>query len=304
MRPIIIRRAPEGGSRVGHHGGGWKVAYADFVTAMMAFFLLLWLVGSADKDTLKGLAEFFSDAKVNTGPPGGAGGVLEGFSFMPEPVLNLTPGAAQPSLVPLPAISSALTNSDTLEEGEVAPSVSAAGQQQEAAGAVALQDERAFDSTAADILGSLQERPELRAFKDSFRVERAPEGLRVEILEREQVAMFPVGSATMFPHTRRLLALVVEAVADVPNKLSIRGHADALRFPQGAAYDNWWLSSDRANATRRAMVAEGLDPARVAEVVGRGDAEPLEPGQPYSPRNRRISIILLPGGSSAPAPSP
>ena len=135
--------------------------------------------------------------------------------------------------------------------------------------------------------------PELRAFRDRLAIDLTEEGLRVQLLDGEQLAMFPVGSAVMYPHTQRLLELVVAAVAAVPNRLSIRGHADALPFAPGADYDNWSLSSDRANATRRVMLAAGLEPSRVAEVVGKGDGEPLLPQHADDPRNRQISIVLL-----------
>ena len=125
--------------------------------------------------------------------------------------------------------------------------------------------------------------PGLRGLKDSLLIEEAPEGLRVQILDRDQLPMFPVGSDAMYPHTRRLLAVVVEAIADTANRLSLRGHTDSLPFAVGSGRDNWHLSADRANATRVAMIAAGLDPGRVAEVVGRADAEPLVDDRPADP---------------------
>ena len=115
----------------------------------------------------------------------------------------------------------------------------------------------------------------------------------MHLLDREQLPMFPVGSDAMYPHTRRLLQTVVEAIAGTPNRISLRGHTDSLPFAAGSGRDNWHLSADRANATRLAMVAARLDPSRVAEVVGRADAEPLVADRPADPRNRRISVVLL-----------
>jgi chemotaxis protein MotB len=138
---------------------------------------------------------------------------------------------------------------------------------------------------------------------DSLAFDETVEGLRIHLIDREQVAMFPIGSDVMYPHTRRLLEVVVATVARLQGRLSIRGHTDALPFAPGAAYDNWALSSDRANATRRAMVEAGLQPARIAEVVGKGDAEPLVAEDRTDPRNRRISIVLLrdpPAAAAAP----
>jgi chemotaxis protein MotB len=304
-RPVIVQRAPDTRPH-GHHGGAWKVAYADFVTAMMAFFLLLWLVGSADKDTLKGLAEFFSDAKVNVGPPGGTGGILDGFSVVPA-----DPGGVpaspfdQPSVLP-GSPDPGHAGADELDPGALAPPLGGQAAR-DAAPRTAQDDGDALDGLEAaqdSLAEAFAAAPELRRFADSMVVDQTPEGLRIQLVDREQLAMFPVGSATMYAHTRRMLELVVKAIAPLPNPISIRGHTDALPFAPGAEQDNWSLSSDRANATRRAMTEAGLDPGRVAEVVGRGDADPLLPTDAHDPRNRRISIVLLrtrPGGPPGPA---
>ena len=278
-RPILIRRAPETRPH-GHHGGGWKVAYADFVTAMMAFFLLLWLVGSADKDTLKGLAEFFSDAKINVGPPGGTQGILEGFSLLPNDPVPAPPDAIY-----------SIRGGDALLS--IVPTIAPGMAELMTPDAGVLEHRGQREGLAATIRAALAATPELAKLQDSLQVDETPEGLRIQLLDRDQLAMFPIGSDAMYAHTRRLIGLVVAAVADLPGQLSIRGHSDALPFPPGAGRDNWTLSSDRANATRLAMIGTGLDPARIAEVVGKGDAEPLIPSQPHDARNRRISIVLL-----------
>ena len=290
QRPIVIRRPVVAGGH-GHHGGAWKVAYADFVTAMMAFFLLLWLISSASDETKKGLADFFSNATVNIGPPGGVGGILDGMTVTPSsvPPLPTSPFDRPPELPNRPedeeALEAGIPSGDA--PSVVAPTAGADGDV-DGHGDVA-----AFARARAALLEALQVDPDLRGFKDSLLVEEAPEGLRVQLLDREQLPMFPVGSDAMYPHTRHLLALVATAVAGTANRLSLRGHTDSLPFAPGSARDNWRLSADRANATRLVLVAAGLDPARIAEVVGRADAEPLLPDRPDDPRNRRISIVLL-----------
>jgi chemotaxis protein MotB len=301
-RPIIIRRVQQGGAH-GHHGGAWKVAYADFVTAMMAFFLLLWLISSASEDTLKGLAEFFSNATVNVGPPGGVGGVLDGMTVTPGsvPPVPVSPFDAQPALPTRPQDDEAdavgLPQGESIDGTAQAAGDSAGRQQPNPGEDDAGEDDAAeqirFDGAKAAILTALHSSPELRPFKESLLIDETPEGLRVQLLDRERVPMFPVGSADMHPHTRRLLQVVAGAIAGLPNRVSIRGHTDALPFAAGAAYDNWHLSADRAGATRRVMTAAGLGPARVAEIVGKGDAEPLVADRADDPRNRRISIVLL-----------
>jgi chemotaxis protein MotB len=157
---------------------------------------------------------------------------------------------------------------------------------------LAEREEAGFARAQAAILAALQVEPGLRGLKDSLLIDATPEGLRVQLLDRDRLPMFPVGSDAMFPHTRRLLELVVQAIADTGNPVSVRGHTDSLPFAPGSGRDNWHLSADRANATRLAMVSAGLAAGRIVEVVGRADADPLVAGQPADPRNRRISVVL------------
>ena len=286
-RPIVIRRQIVAGGH-GHHGGAWKVAYADFVTAMMAFFLLLWLISSASDETKKGLADFFSNATVNIGPPGGVGGVLDGMTVTPS---SVPPLPTSPFDRP-PELPNRAKDEEAAEPG-IPSGDTAIGEAAQAEADAAGREQAGFNRAKAAILAAVRVEPGLRGLKDSLLIEEAPEGLRVQILDRDQLPMFPVGSDAMYPHTRRLLAVVVEAIADTANRLSLRGHTDSLQFAMGSGRDNWHLSADRANATRVAMIAAGLDPGRVAEVVGRADAEPLVDDRPADPRNRRISVVLL-----------
>jgi chemotaxis protein MotB len=224
-RPIIIRRASEAG-RHAHHGGAWKVAYADFVTAMMAFFLLLWLISSASDNTRKGLADFFSDAKVNVGPPGGVGGVLDGMTMLPSPV-PVAPfeGQPRPPMAETGGVIGLPRGEDGDEAGIVPP--------MEPDNGLTAAEQRQLDAAAAAILSTLQASPELRRFKESLLIERTKEGLRIQLLDREQLAMFPVGSEAMHLHTRKLLEVVVRAIAGLPHPISIRGHTDACPSPPG-----------------------------------------------------------------------
>jgi len=292
-RPLIVKKVVDGRGH-GHHGGAWKVAYADFVTAMMAFFLLLWLLSTSSEETLKGLAEYFSESIAQVGPPGGVGGTLQGLTVVPDTVPRAP--ASLLDLQPTAAVSR--TDRPDLQEIEVgsARSIGPSGDDDPQALEEALRrrDAERFESAKRAIEAALSSAPEeLRRLKDSLVFDQTPEGLRIQIVDREQYAMFPLGSDVMYPQTRRLLALVAQAVRGMPNRISIRGHTDARPFAQHAGYDNWRLSSDRANATRLALIEAGLDPGRIAEVVGRADAEPLVPADPNDPRNRRISLVLL-----------
>jgi chemotaxis protein MotB len=154
-------------------------------------------------------------------------------------------------------------------------------------------EQAAFDAAKAELLNALSEAPELVSFSDSLIIDQTPEGLRIQIIDREQSAMFASGSASLFPTATRLLELVARSLEGLPNRLSIRGHTDARPFAPGAAYDNWRLSSDRANATREALVAAGIASTRIANVMGKADAEPLFPEDPMDARNRRISLVML-----------
>jgi chemotaxis protein MotB len=296
-RPLLVKKVVEDGGH-GHHGGAWKVAYADFVTAMMAFFLLLWLLSTSSEETLKGLAEYFSESITQAGPPGGVGGALQGVSVVPDtvPRLPASPIDLQPTVD---------IRKGEGSDGEALAQAAAAHEEidEEAVERLVRERERAqFESAKRAIEQALSSAPEeLRRLKESLIFDQTPEGLRIQIVDREQYAMFPLGSDEMYPHTRRLLEVVARAVRGLPNRISIRGHTDARPFAPRAGYDNWRLSSDRANATRLALVEAGLDPARIAEVVGRADSEPLFPADPNDPRNRRISLVLL---HDRPPPAP
>ncbi len=296
-QPVVIRKVVEEGGH-GHHGGAWKVAYADFVTAMMAFFLLLWLISSASEETLEGLSEYFSESTVNIGSPGGSGGLLDGVTVTPgQPVqapitpFDMTVRLPTTEEEPPPGFELDLSNAEGGEGDDVE-----AGD-----GLLAAERERRerenFERAKAAILNTIAGTPELEKYKDQLLIDETPEGLRIQIIDREHAAMFPAGGARMYPHTRKLLKLVAEAVADLPNKISIRGHTDATPFSAASGYDNWKLSSDRANATREELVRFGLNPQRIAEVVGKAATEPFITEDPRDPRNRRISIVLLHAGS-------
>ncbi|MEZ5861207.1 MAG: flagellar motor protein MotB [Geminicoccaceae bacterium] len=299
--PIVIRKIIEEEGH-GHHGGAWKVAYADFVTAMMAFFLMLRLLSTADEQQLKGLAEYFSDAAENKSQPGGMGGVLDGVSFVtPDMAVQAPVSPFAPSSLPLTATPEENDPDDFALDLALAFGLDEAA---DAAERRPLDDEAfaeeqrrreqaAFDEAKAEMLNALSQRPELARFTDSLIIDDTPEGLRIQIVDREQNAMFPTASAEMLDNARALIGVVAEAIGDLPNRLSIRGHTDARPFASGARYDNWRLSSDRANATREALVEAGLPASRIADVIGKGPSEPLFPDDPADARNRRISLVLL-----------
>ncbi|MGE0251618.1 MAG: flagellar motor protein MotB [Dongiaceae bacterium] len=295
--PIIIKKK-KGGHGHGHHGGAWKVAYADFVTAMMAFFLLMWLLNATSQEQRIGIANYFTPITVTKVSISGSGGVLGGTSMSPE-------GAMKEDNVQ-PTVSSSVTPPQDIVEGDENQYASEHGTSKEQKEEikdpqaqakvdelVAKSEARDFKKVEDNIRAAIQEDEELQKLADNLLIQRTPEGLRIQIIDNDKVEMFPVGSTRMYDYTTKLLQKVTQLILPLPNKLSISGHTDSRTYPAGALYTNWELSSDRANAARRVMSDAGLPPERVNVVVGRADREHLLPNDPLSPKNRRLSIILL-----------
>lgn len=281
-RPIIIiKRVKKGGD--GHHGGAWKVAYADFVTAMMAFFLLLWLLNVTTDEQKTMISSYFApaDPRVAT-TTSGAGGVMGGTTMSPEGAMTseLTPVVAEDD-EPVPSV-----GKDAFDESE-----------RDSAAQLDRADENAFAATEEKIRQALESTPELQALKDNLLIDMTPEGLRIQIVDQDGKPMFASGSAQPLPPAVRLLQLVGSSVRALPNQLSVRGHTDSTPYGNNAAYTNWELSSDRALASRRVLLAGDIGgrlPAdRIENVQGKAEREPLDAKNPTAAINRRISIILL-----------
>ena len=296
-KPIIIKKVKKGGHH-GHHGGAWKVAYADFVTAMMAFFLLLWLLNATTDEQKRGIADYFSPTAVaqNTS---GAGGVLGGTSLSRDGTLSSdrSPVGITISLTPDTEDEPSETDPEDAEDTGQAASGEAVSDE-ELERQIAEREAEKFAQAEESLRQAIQAVPELQDLAKQLLVDQTPEGMRIQIVDRERVSMFPSGSAEMFGRTRQLMGLVANAIGQLPNRIAIKGHTDATPFSSGSGYSNWELSTDRANASRRALIRAGLKPSRIESVVGRADQEPLLADEPYSPRNRRISIILLSGKTS------
>ncbi|WP_448187242.1 flagellar motor protein MotB [Azospirillum sp. sgz301742] len=344
-QPIIIKKKK--GGHGGHHGGAWKVAYADFVTAMMAFFLLLWLLNVTTSDQRKGIADYFSPVSVSR-ETSGSGGMLGGQTVTaPGAQINSSSPVA-PEMPSTPSLSGVGGDepmsgaeggpgqaeqkpSENRQEyqqrlEQLAKQLGVPGQKpgeklsdfadriSEATSQLQQQQSegKQFQQTANEIRQAIQSIPELQPLAQNLMIDQTPEGLRIQIVDQDRVSMFPGGSAQMYPQTKQLVMQVAQALSKLPNKLSISGHTDATPFG-GSGRDNWDLSTERANATRRALLAGGIPETRVQDVVGRADRDLLVPDQPGSPRNRRISVVLLreiqakapaPGGQPAPAAAP
>ena len=317
---IIVRRKRRGHDA--HHGGAWKVAYADFVTAMMAFFLLLWLLNVTTDVQKLGIAQYFAPENVSNSTSG-AGGVLSGTSvlspgalphgaggfFMSVPQTSGNPAsedypdetyASKPAPNPVPDATESAAVSGTPENGAGKAQGSAGKTQGSASGAsvaalqaaLAAKDEKSFAQAEAALQQAMQD-PQLHELRDNLIVDRTPEGLRIQIVDQQHQSMFARGSPLPDPHLRELVGLVAQVINKLPNRIVITGHTDSIPYPANADYTNWELSMDRANASRRALIGGGVAPDRIAYVTGKADTDPLIKDNPADPRNRRISFVLL-----------
>ncbi len=276
---VIIKRPRKRGHE-GHRGGQWKVAYGDFVTAMMAFFLLLWLLNSTTEEQMSGIADYFSPTAASDSTSG-AGGVLGGTSMLAEGAMSAprsAPGVTV-SLTPL--------TDDEEPDYEGLPGEKPAGSDAE------KREQETFKRAEAALRDAIKGAPDLREFSQNLLIDTTDEGMRIQIVDADKRSMFPVGSSTMFPYTVKLLQKVVQAIASLPNDIAVIGHTDASVHRSTNGYTNWELSTDRANASRRVLVASGLPDWRVVRVEGKANREPLIEDDPFSPQNRRISIVLL-----------
>jgi len=355
----------------GHHGGAWKVAYADFVTAMMAFFLLLWLLNATTDAQKRGIADYFAPTLATKSLTSGAGGVLGGLTMTapgsqmstsappgittalnqpqdfddednddepgktpndkeansnssgfanadkaqnnPNDRANaLKPNQAKadaalldPAKVDLAKVDVSKLDLSKLDLSKVDPSTMTQAQFEKLKTA---REESQFAKAEQELRQAIQQVPDLKQLAQNLVVERTSEGLRIQLVDQDKNSMFPLGATEMNDKARELMGVVAQAVEKLPNKIAITGHTDSTPFIRPGNYSNWELSADRANASRRALVAAGLPPDRIETVVGKADTDPMIKGDPNSPQNRRISIVVLrdnkpPGEARPPAAS-
>ena len=291
--PVIIIKKIKKIAHGGHHGGGWKVAYADFVTAMMAFFLLMWLLNATTEEQRKGISNYFGAVPIGSG---GSGGVLGGLSLEKEGTFNDSRASAPMDSSYVKKSENDPTDSEE-ESGEQEQSASSQKDQShpnqtEAQKLIEKFESEKFREAEQQLRQAVQQVPDLKDLAQNLIIDQTPEGLRIQIVDQQKLSMFPNGSAEMYPYTRKLLHYVEKIIEKLPNRISITGHTDAKPYGEGAKYTNWELSSDRANATRRVLLEDGLKTERLLYVAGRADTEPLKISPPSSDQNRRISIVL------------
>ncbi|WP_426955278.1 flagellar motor protein MotB [Muricoccus radiodurans] len=331
---IVVRRIEEGEG--GHHGGAWKVAYADFVTAMMAFFLLMWLLNATTEEQRRGLADYFNPTNVMAQRTSGSGQPFGGRT--PSEVGEMASNASTPRVETGPRpVQFDLEEDDSEQpatpverrEGPVGDDEAATPRQLQAQGqgpaergmpegdrsgdaarasdaALRAELERRereqLDRLAEQVRAAVRDDPTLADLARQLQVEQTPEGLRIQILDADRQAMFALGGSAPAERARGLLARVAGVINRVPNAIAISGHTDATPFRTGDR-SNWDLSADRANVTRRLLVEGGVAESRIRSVTGLAAREPLIADDPAAAANRRVSILLLRENPPA-APSP
>jgi len=285
-RPIVIKRVKKvmGG---GHHGGAWKVAYADFVTAMMAFFLLMWLINTTSPQQKRGIADYFAPASVSQSTSG-TGGILSGTALGDDGVKSNGSASAVEQLAPPPPPSTKDAGPSAKTAGSTAEEASEQAQRD----ALAKKDEAAFQSAAQSLRQAMQDMPELAELSKQVLIDQTPEGLRIQLVDQEGRSMFDPGSTKPNDRAKILLRAVSKIAARLPNRVTIAGHTSANADGKKQQSD-WQLSSSRADASRQIMQDAGIDADRIYQVSGKAASDPLFPDDPTLPGNRRIAIVLL-----------
>jgi chemotaxis protein MotB len=283
-RPIMIKKVKKVIAG-GHHGGAWKVAYADFVTAMMAFFLLMWLINATDPEQKKGIAEYFAPASVSSSSSG-SGGILGGTSLGDDGAKSSGSNSVISQLAP--------------EAPPDAPTEAGQSQNLAAASEQALRNEIArreaaqFSSAAESLRQAMQSMPELAELSKQLIIDQTPEGLRIQLVDQEGRSMFENGSSRPNARAQLLLRAVSRVITQLPNRISITGHTSATPGSNRATgAGDWTLSSARADASRLILQGAGVDADRVYQVSGKAGSDPLYPDDPTLAGNRRIAIVLL-----------
>jgi len=286
---IIVRRRKK--ARHGHHGGAWKVAYADFVTAMMAFFLVMWIMGVGTREQKAAISDYFKNPSMTSG------------SSMSATPGSMGPGGASNSMIKLGGAMD-INHGQGKDYRQAPPGKQAPGDETRFA---KERDKARLDALRKDLNAALERSQALAPFKDQLLLDITSEGLRIQIIDKQNRAMFDTGSATLKPYTVQILHELASFVDQVPNRISISGHTDATPYSgtDGTAhYGNWELSADRANAARRALLDGGMPVEKVTRVVGLAEAVPFDKTDPTSPKNRRISIVVMSDAAAKAAAEP
>ena len=289
-RPIIIKKVKKASHA--HHGGAWKIAYADFVTAMMAFFLLLWLISMTTPEQKEGLADYFAPPNVSVSTSG-SGGVMGGTAM--DATGAKMAGSA------MDAVDDVSISTESTDFGSHAAGTGGregmTGESEQAMGAsqtdLQSTNDQPFQSAAASIRQAWQAMPNITEIADNLIVEKTEEGLDIQIIDQEGRPMFPEGSKYPYEITRQAIAAIAPILQQLPNQIRVSGHTAAGTTYSNPRYGSWELSADRANVVRATLGEFGLKDGSVQSVVGRSTTEPFFPNDPYMAANERVRITVL-----------
>ena len=293
---VVIKRIKKGGHG-GHHGGAWKVAYADFVTAMMAFFLLMWLINTTTPEQKRGIADYFAAQNISKSTSG-AGGVLAGKSFAQDGARSGGAMSAINKMTPPKPKEQTTSKTEGQTKGGATEAQGTAAQSQEKSDdrmerQMPSDEHRQFEQAEVSLRQAMQQMPDIAELSRNIIMAESPEGLNIQLVDETGQAMFQPGTANLYPKTRILLQQVAKIVDRLPNRIAITGHTDAAKFVGPGGLTNWELSAARANAARAVLAGEGIDSDRVFQVSGKAGSDPLLPDDPYASSNRRIGILLM-----------
>lgn len=294
LAPIIVIKKIQPGHG-GAHGGGWKIALADMMTAMMAFFLLMWILGATQEVQRKSVADFFipssSMAQVQIGALAGSNGLLGGKSIIDPDGFPYTAKQTNMMQMVTPRSEGGPTENEPSPNSENArdnDSQSKTEQKQ----ATEAADKANFDKMEKEVREQLAANPNLEQVQNQVQFVREKEGLRIEVIDKADFSMFPLGSTKLQPQAQALLTEIAKSLAGTDNKLSVRGHTDSVAFANKDGRNNWSLSAERAEATRAMLEKSGIKSDRFTQIEGVADTAPYNPNDPKDPRNRRISITV------------
>src|ERR1700744_355820 len=290
---VVIKRIKKGGEE-GHHGGAWKVAYADFVTAMMAFFMVMWLVAAVSKDQRAAIFDYFKNPSMEPGKsPKPAPGQMGPGGASTSPI-NLRGGldAMRPVVSKMKDVggtaSPTISRSDKTEDGSSKSTSHDKPTPAELAKAQQEAEHKQLESLMAELKEAVSKSQALGPFKDQLLLDITPEGIRIQIVDAQNRPMFDVGSARLRDYTTAILQELAPYLGSVPNRVSLTGHTDVRPYPSSNGYTNWELSADRATAARRALTAAGLPESKISRVVGLSSSVLFDKADPQNPINRRI----------------
>lgn len=294
LEPIVKKKKIDG-DHAGAHGGAWKIALADMMTAMMAFFLLMWLLGATTEAQRKSIADYFkptSHSNVQMSDVSGPGGIGGGNSLMdPDGMPNTSKRTSFMERETPKSEGGQSKDSGTSkdDQNDKNPSELSEEERQKIA---AEADKKNFDKLEQEVREKMLQNPQLDKIKDQVKFIREKEGLRIEVIDKADFSMFALGTARMQGRAETLIQEVAKSLMGMPNKVAVRGHTDSLAYDDGVR-SNWSLSGQRAESTRRIMASAGLPPSQFAKIEGVADSAPFIPESPADPRNRRISITVL-----------